>query len=1120
MPKSKGSLRTGVAVFAFAIGAICAAPPALAQHGITLPAASLEDSLNLLSRQSGVQILVDQNLVRGKKARPIKSVSSVEAALAQLLHGTDLTYQKRGDAFLIIRGGDAQRARKTAAGPRPKAANHGQGPALAADEGQASGDAGSGNDIVVTAQKVSERLIDVPAAVSAFTAQDLSDQKIEGGPELLRAIPNVSFSKDNFSGYNFTVRGIGTKAISVTADPAVAISFNYAPLIRNRLFEQEYFDVERVEVLRGPQGTLYGRNATAGVVNMLPAKPRLGVWGGEIQGEVGNYSTTRLRGFVNIPLGDTLAFRAAGAWTKRDGYDYNTVTQKNVNGRDLYSTRLSALWEPDPALRFSFFWEHFNENDDRARTGKQLCTRGETPQKIDYTDRNGVAQSQPVVGAWSIGALTPGCQQKTLYSDAAYGVPNGRGFPIVTALTLALAGNRGPYGSYYTPMGLDPFGTANGQQSHDLREIGTFYDPKYRARNDLFQFNAEIDLTDRLHFTGQVLYTKDYYSASQDFFRFQAVPYFIAPEQYATGVKAAWKPYLGSRNGLGTFKDPQLGELTTPAAIDRSEARSEQWAQEIRLNSSFDGPLNFNLGANYLSYETTENYYVFSNLFTIAALSEGPYCDAKGVGCAYIDPNPIDKINGEGHNYFRSIQQLKTKSWATFGEIYWKPAQNLKVTAGLRYTDDQKLIIPYATQLLSDTRGLNSGTVDRGYPADPAETMRWRRVTGRLALNWKPHLAFTDETALYASYARGYKGGGDNPRGQADKPCGPNGLPVAPALVCGTYTRLPTNFKPEELNTFEIGMKNKIAGGKILLNFSAFFNDYKNYQISQLINRAINTENLDAITYGAELEAAWIPSRHFKIGATLGYLRTRIGNGQSSIDVMDRVQGHDEWMTVNPWAQSPNTCIAPKALVAAYLKKVNPKDINSTSDSGINFFCEAPHVFGSAGNPFAPGGIGQALYGFTYSPTAPYDPSKPANYYGPNPSNYGAPNNGYGFAADLSGHELPNAPHLTFNIGAEYTVFFDDWRLSLRGDYYRQSASFARVYNTDYDRLRAWGNANLAITLSRPASDLTYQFYVKNVFNSTPITDAFTGPNEVGTFSNVFTLDPRIIGFSVRVGIK
>jgi outer membrane receptor protein involved in Fe transport len=76
------------------------------------------------------------------------------------------------------------------------------------------------------------------------------------------------------------------------------------------------------------------------------------------------------------------------------------------------------------------------------------------------------------------------------------------------------------------------------------------------------------------------------------------------------------------------------------------------------------------------------------------------------------------------------------------------------------------------------------------------------------------------------------------------------------------------------------------------------------------------------------------------------------------------------------------------------------------------------------------------------------------------------------------------------------------------------------MYNTDYDRLRAWGNANLALTLSRPKSNLTYQLYVKNLFDSTPITDAFTGPIEVGNFTNVFTLDPRIIGFSVKVGFK
>src|SRR3546814_1755921 len=78
------------------------------------------------------------------------------------------------------------------------------------------------------------------------------------GSELVRAVPNVSFSKSNFASYNFSIRGIGTKALSVASDPAVAVSFNNTPLIRNRLFAQEYFDVERVEVLRGPQGTLYG----------------------------------------------------------------------------------------------------------------------------------------------------------------------------------------------------------------------------------------------------------------------------------------------------------------------------------------------------------------------------------------------------------------------------------------------------------------------------------------------------------------------------------------------------------------------------------------------------------------------------------------------------------------------------------------------------------------------------------------------------------------------------------------------------------------------------------------------------------------------------------------------
>src|SRR3546814_10720791 len=92
-----------------------------------------------------------------------------------------------------------------------------------------------------------------------------------------------------------------------------------------------------------------------------------------------------------------------------------------------------------------------------------------------------------------------------------------------------------------------------------------------------------------------------------------------------------------------------------------------------------------------------------------------------------------------------------------------------------------------------------------------------------------------------------------------------------------------------------------------------------------------------------------------------------------------------------------------------------------------------------------------------------------------------APNGGRGFYADLEGNELPNSPRFTFNIGAQYTFFIDDWNLTFRGDYYRQAKSYARVYNTEYDRLRAWDNANLAVTLERPESQFAMQLYVKKL---------------------------------------
>ncbi|UIJ47410.1 TonB-dependent receptor [Sphingomonas cannabina] len=965
----------------------------------------------------------------------------------------------------------------------------------------------SANDIVVTAQKTEQRLQDVPIAISAFSAQSLADHKIEAGSELLRAVPNVSFSKSNFSMYNFSIRGIGTKAISASTDPAVAVSFNNTPMIRNRLFESEFFDMQRVEVLRGPQGTLYGRNATGGVVNLIPALPSA-EFEAEVKAEVGNYDSRRLWGMINVPVTDTLGFRLAGQMTKRDGFDYNSFTKNRVNGRDLWSTRASVQWEPSHNFRVNAIWQHFEEDDDRSRTGKQLCTRDPGPERV-----GNVNVTSPVTR----GRLSQGCLPGSLYDDAAYSAPNGNSLVflgVAGGINLGYVPGPNPRKAVYAVTAGDPF--ADVVQSRNLREISTSYDPVFRAKNDIFQFNMEFEPANGLKMVSQTAYTRDRYYSSQDYNRFVSAPLFNSSTQPL--VDALNRPidttaFPGPTPG-GQFCDPQLGCSDRMVSIDISRSRNRQWTQELRLQSSYDGPINFNIGANYLDFKSQDDYYVFNNIFTL--LSQWFYnrngnanslrpCELgfEGRECVYVDPNPLNALNDQGHNYFLSRNLIRTKSWAGFGELYWNVARNVKLTAGLRYTQDKKTSSQIPSQLLlgggTETAfpgGTTGGRVNSGYPALPDIEQKWDKFTGRLVLDWKPELGFTDDTLVYFSAARGYKGGGTNP---------PR-VDFNPSVV--QYLPLPQTFRPEYVNAFEIGTKNSFAGGKFTLNATGFFYDYKDYQISQIVDRIAYNENFNATSWGLEFEAAWRPSRAFRMDATLGYLRTRLKDGAQSIDVMDRTQGDPNWVVLRPWIQVPSNCIAPRVFVERILASPLP-----TRDVALAALCPGSSRVGTF-NPAVPGTVPfDRLYGFTYNPFAPYNPDTIGLNIAQGGS--GAPNSGRGFYADLGGNELPNSPRLTFNVGAQYTLFIDDWELTLRGDYYRQSKSYARIYNTEYDRLRAWDNANLAVTLNQPKWDLSLQFYVKNVFNKTPITDFFTNSDDTGLTTNVFTLDPRIFGFSV-----
>jgi len=1082
-----------------AIALAMSTTPALAQNqvaSISIRSQPMATALQELARQSGANLLYSLDTVKGLTAPSVQTQTTPESAARLLLAGTDLSVVKDSTGSLIIQRADSPQS------------------------GSAAGNGAEVEALIVTAQKREEDIQDVPIAMSAFTQEALERSQVAGGPDLMTQVPNMTFTKTNFTGYSIQIRGIGTQAISATTDAAVAVAFNNTPFIRNRFFEQEFYDLQRVEVLRGPQGTLYGRNATAGVVNIISQKPKF-TYEAKLSGDVANYNSTRLEGMVNVPLvDDKVAMRLAGAWTKREGYATNQLTGNPIDGRDLWSTRLSLRFAPTERLDANLIWEHFEENDDRLRSGKQLCHTHEVTEVAGFptthyqllTDAGFATLVSGVQATFS-----QGCLPTSLYAPESFETPNGISLPYYI-----------PLGAIGLPTALDdPY--VSRMQSRDLRVIESTVDPQYKAKSDLAEVQVSWDISDRLTLASETAWASDFTFSSQDFNRFNTAP-------------GAWTTTLGGAETLvergilspeGVFCDPQIGCADRLVAVDLATARSRHFSQEFRVGSDFQGPLNFSLGANFLRYDTEDKYYVFINsLSLIAAASTGfpptPYTGMRtdnydcllyglvgpdpsvlqGVGyCTYIDPNPIHSLNDLGHNYFLSKNPYKLISYAVFGELYYQIAESLKVTGGLRWTVDKKEAPRIPSWVLASRTA--------GYPVAEVIEQEWREPTGRLAIDWKPDLSFTDETLLYGSLARGYKAGGANPPAAGIvaycENCGGNEL-VGEAAIADSATH-PKTFDPEFVTALEVGAKNTLLDGRLTLNTAAFHYDYKGYQISQIVDRAAVNHNFDATVWGVEIEADWRPFENLRLGFKGGYEHTRVADGEKAIDLMDRTAGDPNWVVVRPFPTYTSNCILPTELFVGtnapdpYLVNIGGKG------GGYPGPCELAYVLGydpitvapyadltNVANPV----LGEANTYFLHPGYAGWDPSA-------------APNNGEGIYKDLSGKELPNAPDFTATVTVDYTLPLPkSWLMTLHTDLYYQSEAWTRIFNTEgYDKLKAYTNVNLAAIFTNEDAGWKVMAYVKNVFDRDAITGAFLNSDDTGLTTNVFMTEPRLYGLRV-----
>jgi iron complex outermembrane recepter protein len=1088
------------------ISAILSMPASAATFNV--PSGDLKAALDDFMKESGVALMYPTAQLKGVHTGGARGELSADDALLHILAGTGFVMHRHASGMVGIVRSDSQ------------ADNLSSDDALAVKLAAATAPSVSSaalETVTVTSSKIGGDVQNIPISITALSQEQLTATQTAGGPDLVKQVPNLTFSKTNFTGYNIQIRGIGTQAISVTTDPAVAVAFNDIPFIRNHFFEQEFYDVSSVQVLRGPQGTLYGRNATAGVVNLISAKPT-DQFEAMASLEMGNYGERRPEGMINIPLLDDRAdLRIAGEWTKRQGYSFNEVTGDHIDGRDLWSSRVTLGLKPIENLQATLVWEHFSEDDDRMRTSKQLCKTDPSPTSV-----NGAPVPTPILNIsesltiLSSGYLSQSCKQTSLYSPDAFEVPNGFSLPYIIALGVAGGIN----------INVDPY--ANATQSRNLRVIESALNPTYKAKNDVVELNADYAITPSLTFTSQTGYNQDFLSSTEDYNRFSTSAGIFNCSRFCnqSGYTGGFFPDPAAGTGgipsdAAIFCDPQLGCSDRIVAEDLSNEHAWQLSQEFRLTSNFSGPFNFSLGGNYLHYETEENYYVFANALTVYSRLTGdhfgvPPNDGTNSNCLqqfnlgyqnpiptegqtptqvciYVDPNPISSLNNYGHNYFLSQNPYTLNSYAGFGEAYYNVASDLKLTGGLRWTEDRKHFTDIPSELVSQGYGYTTiGIVDQ----------QWDELTGRTVLNWTPKLDFTEQTLVYGSYSRGYKAGGANPPGA-----------VLIKFERGDIAEPihPLTFRPEFINAFELGSKNTLLDGALTLNGDVFYYDYKDYQISEIVDRTSINLNFNATVKGAELEATYEPVPGLRFNFAGGYEDTRINDGQSAIDLMDRTDAahHPDWMVIKPFPTQASNCIFPTYVIQALLEQQAAGVTQAAFSCGITY---SDHLDPVTLLPFVPnpltGGKPSGCDGCT-------PVSIPSGYIGFDPTQP-IINNGEGFAKDLGGNKLPNAPPFTVSFGAQYTLPLSaDWAGTLRGDYYWQDYSWARVFNDNpYDRIRGYTSVNLTLIFTNQ-NGWQVMLYDKNVFNETAITGDFLNSDDSGLTTNVFLTDPKLIGIRV-----
>jgi len=678
-------------------------------------------------------------------------------------------------------------------------------------------------DIVVTATRRNEALSDVPLAVSAVTAQSLENSGATDIRQLTQLSPSllVSSTSSEAGGGAARIRGVGTVGDNPGLESSVAVFIDGVYRSRTGVGLTELGAIDRIEVLRGPQGTLFGRNASAGLISIITAKPKFQL-GASAQADVGNYNYRRLELGVTGPLSSTLAARIDGVYMKRDGFLKDVVSGRDVNDRDRYLVRGQLLFEPSTDLSVRLIADYAKRKEECCAAVyfpvRDYTATGPKPSTVAGFENALGARIQDNAKARRV-SITPGRDYASNVED--YGLSGEINYKLgggvqMTSITA--------YRSNEYIRGQDT----------DFNALDLLY-----RKSDGGSANRFRTFTQEVRFQGSTLGDKldwligGYYSNEK----------LRVKDNLAYG-----KDYEAFSNCLVATK---IQTLTGVPLVSPTAANGSCFNRQVAIAAQ---------SITAIPAPTRGVIALFAGL--VPGLPQGGF-DAVSARIG----QPLLQI---GQNGINDTYNQTSNNYAIFTHNIFSITDKLKLTVGLRYTHEKKTL----DASLRDTNPGNNfcgilnatplaalvtlpcvlPTVPGGALNDSASKTE-SKISGTAVLSYK----LSPELLTYASFSRGYKAGGFNldrsalPRSSNGSITDPNSGPVCgSAAQAGCTTSLRTGparigelaFAPEINNAFELGVK--YNGRGIDINIAAFHQLFRDFQLNAFNGINFQVENINS----------------------------------------------------------------------------------------------------------------------------------------------------------------------------------------------------------------------------------------------------------------------------------